>query len=221
MEYNSQKGDLVIPEYGRNIQNMIYTIREMEDPDKRQHLAEAVIELMQQMNPVDRSNPDYKDKLWRHLFRIADYKIDVKAPEGIDTSPESNQIISHPISYPEGVRKNRHYGKYVQVLIEKAVEMEPGEKLDEFVMIIAAYMKIAYRTCNREHYVSDEVIKSDLHKMSNGALSISATDAIEVTVTFNTRQKNNSRGRNNRGRNNRGRNNRGRNNRNNSRGRKR
>lgn len=76
MEYNSQKDHLVISEYGRNVQNMIYTVRKEEDPEKRQRMADALIELMHQMNPADRNNPDYKEKLWRHLFRIADYDDD-------------------------------------------------------------------------------------------------------------------------------------------------
>ena len=218
MEYNSQKGNLIISEYGRNIQKMIYAVREMEDTEKRQRLAEAIVGLMHQMSSADRNNPDYRQKLWRHLFRIADYKLEVEAPEGIDISPESNDIVVQPISYPDGVRKNRHYGKYVQALIGKALEMEAGEKRDEFAMIIASYMKLAYRTWNREHFVSDEVIKQDLLKMSKGELVIAYDDTIDVKVPMPTRNtnsrgrsngRNNGRNNNNRGRNN---NNRGRNN---------
>ncbi len=227
MEYNSQKGKLVISEYGRNIQKMIYAVREMEDTEKRQRLAEAIVGLMHQMSSADRNNPDYRQKLWRHLFRIADYKLEVEAPEGIDISPESNDINVQPISYPDGVRKNRHYGKYVQALIEKALEMEAGEKRDEFAMIIASYMKLAYRTWNREHFVSDEVIKQDLLKMSKGELVIAYDETIDVKVPMPNRNtssrgrsnsRNSGRNNNNRGRNNN--NNRGRNN-NNNRGRKR
>ena len=200
----------------------------MEDPEKRQRLAEAIVGLMHQMSSADRNNPDYRQKLWRHLFRIADYKLDVQAPEGIDTSPESNDINVEPIDYPTGVRKNRHYGKYVQSLIEKALEMEAGEKRDEFTMIIASYMKLAYRTWNREHFVSDEVIKQDLMKMSKGVLELGYDETIDVNVPMTKRHSNNrGRNNNNRGRNNnnnnRGRsnNNRGRSNNNNNRGRKR
>ena len=35
---------------------------------------------------------------------------------------------------------------------------------------IAAYMKLAYKTWNREHYVSDEVIKTDLAALSGGLI---------------------------------------------------
>ena len=49
-------------------------------------------------------------------------------------------------------------------------------------MIIAAYMKLAYRTWNREHFVSDDVIKQDLFKMSGGKIQISEDDNRVVTA---------------------------------------
>jgi len=206
MEYNSQKDFLVISEYGRNVQNMIYKIREMEDDEKRQRLAEAVVELMHQMNPADRNNPDYKEKLWRHLFRIADYKIEVTPPVGIVPTPETSAIKPVTIPYSSNLRKNRHYGKMVQELIANAVEMEDEEKKEEFTMIIASYMKMAYRTWNREQFVSDEVIKNDLKKMSEGKLEIPEETTIEVTAPMgrpsNNHHRNNKGGRNHRNNNN-------------------
>ncbi|MEL6388837.1 MAG: DUF4290 domain-containing protein [Bacteroidota bacterium] len=200
MEYNSQKDHLVISEYGRNVQNMIYTVRKEEDPEKRQRMADALIELMHQMNPADRNNPDYKEKLWRHLFRIADYDIDVTPPDGTKPTPESNSINPLKIEYPANLRKNRHYGRMVQELITKAIEMEDGEKKDEFIMIIASYMKVAYRTWNREHFVSDDVIKQDLENISGGKLKLAEEDVIEVSIPLprNTNNNRKSGGRNNR-----------------------
>lgn len=223
MEYNSQKGHLVIPEYGRNVQNMIFQIRDMEDKEKRQRLAEAVIELMYQMNTADRSNPDYKEKLWRHLFYIADYKIDVIPPDGDIPNPETSAMRPGIIAYAPNLRKNRHYGKLVQDLIAKAVAMEEGEKRDEFTMIIASYMKMAYRTWNREHFVSDGVIKQDLEKISGGVLTMDDEETIDVIATSAPRNTNSTHHRNKGGRNNNNRNKGGRNNNrnNNNRGRRR
>lgn len=182
MLYNSQMDNLVISEYGRNIQNMIFAIKDMEDDKKRQDYAEAIVDLMHQMHPTDKNNPDSKIKLWHHLFKIAGYDIKVTPPDGEIPTPESTKIEKTTVSYPETLRKYRHYGKNVQVLVEKAVEMEDDEKREEFVMIIAAYMKLAYRTWNREHFVSDEVIKQDLLAMSGGKIQISDDDNIVVTA---------------------------------------
>ncbi|MEZ4985001.1 MAG: hypothetical protein R2795_08200 [Saprospiraceae bacterium] len=52
-------------------------------------------------------------------------------------------------------------------------------------------MKLAYRTWNREHYVSDEVIKADLVTLSKGALSLPDDQVLEnlVTHTDNHRRR--------------------------------
>jgi hypothetical protein len=182
MLYNSQMDLLTISEYGRNIQNMINVVRDIEDDKKRQDYAEAIVSLMHQMHPTDKNNPDSRIKLWRHLFKIANYDINVTPPDGIIPTPDNTTLQPGPIEYPEGTRKFRHYGKNVQVLVEKALSMEDSDKKEEFVMIIAAYMKLAYRTWNREHFVSDDVIKQDLETMSNGEIKISDDDSIVVTA---------------------------------------
>jgi len=219
MEYNSQKDHLIISEYGRNVQNMIYKIRDMEDGEKRQRLAEAVIELMHQMNPADKNNPDYKEKLWRHLFRIADYNMEVIPPDGVIPNPETSAIKPVRIPYASNLRRNRHYGKMVQELVAKAIEVEDEEKKEEFTMIIAAYMKMAYRTWNREQFVSDEVIKADLVKMSQGKLTIAPEVTIEVLAPTGGRSNNHHRNNHKGGRNHRNNNSRRKNN--NNRGRRR
>ena len=211
--YNTQMDNLIIPEYGRNIQNMIAFVKEIDDDKKRQEYAEAIVDLMHQMHPTGKNNPEYKAKLWRHMFRIADYDLNVKPPEGDVPTPENTKITPDTINYPSSVRKFRHYGQNVQELIAKAIEMEDDEKRKEFVMIIAAYMKLAYRTWNREHFVSDDVIKQDLFKMSQGKIQISDDDSIVVTApmpSHNSRYKrkgNNPRNRKNRNNNGRNRSN--------------
>ncbi len=182
IQYNTQKDHLVISEYGRNIQNMIAAVKAIEDDATRQEYAEAIVDLMHQMNPAGKNNPEYKTKLWRHMFRIADYDINVVPPDGEIPTPENTKISPRKIEYPSNVKKFRHYGQNVQVLIEKAIAMEDEEKKAEFVMIIAAYMKMAYRTWNREHFVSDDVIKQDLYNMSGGKIQISDDDNIVVTA---------------------------------------
>jgi hypothetical protein len=66
----------------------------------------------------------------------------------------------------------RHYGNSVHALIQKAIEMPDGPKKEGFVEVIASYMKLAYKTWNKEHYVSDDIVKEDLEILSNGQLSL-------------------------------------------------
>ena len=54
----------------------------IEDPQARQIAAENVIEIMRIVNPQKNANEDTTDKLWQHMFRIADYELDVTSPTG-------------------------------------------------------------------------------------------------------------------------------------------
>ncbi|GIV31410.1 MAG: hypothetical protein KatS3mg029_0761 [Saprospiraceae bacterium] len=172
MEYNSSKEPLIIPEYGRNIQNLIKYCKTIEDKKLRQAVAERIIILMEQINPNHRNIEDYEDRLWRHFFKIADYDIDVVPPSGVVPTREESVKKPDKIPYPKKDAQFRHYGSNVQKLIEKAIAMEDGPKKQAFVEVIASYMKLAYKTWNREHFVNDEQIIEDLEHLSKGKLKV-------------------------------------------------
>ncbi|RMG81383.1 MAG: DUF4290 domain-containing protein [Bacteroidetes bacterium] len=173
MVYNSQKELLVIPEYGRNVQNLIRYARQIPDVKQRQAFVEEVVELMMEMHPQNRNLEDYRTKMWKHVFRIAEYNLpDVVPPNGIIPTPEDIKKKPQKVSYPHKDTKFKHYGYNVLTLIEKALSMEDGPVKDGFVQVIGSYMKLAYRTWNKEHYISDDVIIADLESISGGKLKL-------------------------------------------------
>lgn len=188
MKYNTAKDELVIPEYGRHIQNLIKYCKTVENKDERQALAEKIVDLMMQMHPQNRNMDDYRDKLWKHFFRIADYDIDVDTPTGVHPSREDDEKRPERIPYPVVEAKFRHYGHNVQELIKRALEMEEGPIRDGFVAVIGSYMKLAYKTWNKEYYVSDDIIKTDLESLSNGQLTLDENAAID-SLSGNRRRK--------------------------------
>ncbi len=189
MEYNSAREDLIIPEYGRNVQKLINYAKTIEDPDYRQKFVESVVDLMQQMHPQSRNIDDYRDRLWKHVFRIAKYELDVIPPSGKKPSPEDSRKRPEKVDYPVMEAKFRHYGHNVQQLIKKALSMPEGPKRDGFVAVIGSYMKLAYRTWNKEHYVSDDVIKTDLESLSNGELTLDDSASIDQLSSSRRRKR--------------------------------
>lgn len=171
-DYNSQRSDLAIPEYGRHIQRMINYVKTIPEQEKRQVYIERIVRIMLQIFPQTKNQDDYKEKVWKHIFRIANYELDVTPPEGV--SIRKPDEISRPemLEYPHNDTKYRHYGNHVQHLIDKAATMEDKEMRDEFVKTIGAYMKLAYKSWNREHNISDEIIKQDIVHMSKGKLKL-------------------------------------------------
>ena len=217
LEYNSSRENLIISEYGRHVQKLIMHAKTIEDKEERQAFVEAIIDLMHQMNPQNKNVAEYRLRLWRHLFRIADYEIDVTPPAEVSTSRPESQSNQVRLKYPQSEFRYRHDGNTTQLMIEKAKGMEDEEMKSAFTEVIASYMKLAYRTWNREHYVNDEIIKGDLVKLSKGALRLDENYVIG-NVAPNKRPQSRSNQRHSKGRKNNNRNN---GNRNNNRNRKR
>ncbi|MCF8238048.1 MAG: DUF4290 domain-containing protein [Saprospiraceae bacterium] len=172
LDYNSQKDNLVISEYGRYVQELIDWCKTIEDPQARQIAADNIVEIMRIVNPQKNANEDTTDKLWQHFFRIADYQLDVKSSTGETPEKPNPKEIVRDLHYPVQEVKFRHYGHNIQQLVKKAQAMEPSEKRKELIVIIGSYMKLAYKTWNREPYVSDEVIKGDLEALSGNTLTL-------------------------------------------------
>ncbi|MEI6408167.1 MAG: DUF4290 domain-containing protein [Bacteroidota bacterium] len=173
IQYNTDKEQIRFPEYGRSVQEMLQFAKTIEDPYKRQKTVESIIGLMQQLNPVGNRNlDDYRDKLWSHAFSIGNYELGVTPPPGITIRHESDKPIIEKVEYPATATRFRHYGNGIQALIKKAIEMPEGSKKEGFVEVIASYMKLAYKTWNKEHYVSDDVVKDDLVILSDGQLEL-------------------------------------------------
>jgi hypothetical protein len=172
MTYNSQREDIVISEYGRTVQNLLENAKSIEDKEQRQLTVERIVDLVAQLFPQSKTVDDYRLKIWKHILRISKYELDVTPPEGVNMDPEQDYAKPDELPYPKTENKFRHYGAHVQKLIKKANAMEEGPIKEEFVRVIASYMKTAYRTWNKEHFVSDDVIKDDLKLLSGGTLEV-------------------------------------------------
>lgn len=204
MEYNTIRSKMLMPEYGRNVQRMVEYLMTIEDRAKRLRNAEAIVELMGTLNPHLKQMEDYQHKLWDHLHQMTDFKLDVDAPY---PAPTREQVFKKPevIPYPQSSIKNRHFGKNMDALIQKALKETDPEKKQSFTQIIGYYMKLAYTNWHKEP-VHDDMIRSELAELTNGELQYEQGG---YRVYFDTRTnfKNNSNNNNNRNRNNNNRNN--------------
>ena len=197
MEYNTSLSKLIIPEYGRNVQKMVHSIITIEDREKRNHQAKSIIEVMGNLNPHLRDVPDFKHKLWDHLFIMSDFHLDVDSPfdrpskESFDEKPEM-------LKYSDNNIKFRHYGKILPLIIKRTIDLDEGEYKDFLVFTIANHMKKSYLTWNKAN-VEDEVILKHLSQMSDDKLSMKETFKLSSFSDVKTQKnykKNYSRGRN-------------------------
>lgn len=213
-DYNSTRSKLLLSEYGRNVQNMVKYIVNLPTKEERNRYANVVIDLMGFLNPHLRDVADFKHKLWDHLHIISDYKIDVDSPYPVP-APEAIHMKPDPLKYPNQRIKYKHYGKTIELMINKAKSIDEPARKQHMVQAIANFMKMAYVQWNKDS-VTDESILADLRELSNGELQLEDNinlNRVEYrTPVQNTRGNNQSRSNNNNPRNNNNNNNNQRNN---------
>jgi hypothetical protein len=213
-DYNSTRNKLILSEYGRNVQNMVKYIVALPTKEERNRYAQVVIDLMGFLNPHLRDVADFKHKLWDHLHIISDYQIDVDSPYP-KPSPEAIHIKPQPLRYPHQRIRYKHYGKTIELMIEKAKSIDDADRKRHMVQAIANFMKMAYVQWNKDS-VADESILADLYALSGGTLKLEENINLN-RVEFRPNQNNSNNNQNNRGRNqNNNQNNRGRSNQNNN-----
>ena len=120
MEYNTQQRKLPLPEYGRSVQNMVDHALTIEDREERQRCANTIVNIMGGMFPHLRDVDDFNHKLWDHLAIMADFKLDIDYPVEV-VKKESLEIKPDRIPYSQNGIQYRHYGRFIQDMIQVAV----------------------------------------------------------------------------------------------------
>lgn len=170
MEYNTSRSELKIPEYGRNVQSMVDHCMSISDREKRNKVAQSIIDVIGNLNPHLRDVPDFKHKLWDHLFIMSDFKLDVDSPYPIPT-PATFSSKPENVPYPDRIDKFRHYGHIVHKMISYASKLEDGPLKEGLVLAIANQMKKSYLMWNKDT-VDDDVIFTELAQLSRGQLAL-------------------------------------------------
>ena len=181
LSYNTEDEKMLIPEYGRNIQKMIEHAKKIDDKITRQKCAEAIIKIMKQISVQSKNDEDFNERLWSHLYIMADFDIDIESPY---KKPVLENLISKPdeVPYPTNRIKYGHYGKIIEDLIKEASTYPEGEDKEEITKHVANLLKTSYLFWNRDS-VNDNLIVKHLEEFSDGKLTIDIsklTDTSEI-----------------------------------------
>ena len=184
MEYNTNRTKLLMPEYGRNIQQMVEYCKSIPSKEERNEVAKTIVEFMGQRNPHLRDEENYKHKLWDHLYILADYDLDVDAPYPFPTREELAQKPNR-MDYPSFENEYKFYGKSILQLIDRAIELEEGEEKEALIQVIANNMKKSYNVYNKEH-VQDEVIFRHLKELSQDKLDLTGIETLDKSKIYHS-----------------------------------
>ena len=167
---SSFKQELLLREYGINVQNIVKYILSLPDKADRTRTAHLLVNLMAKLNPGLREIQDSPQKLWNHLYVMSDAKLDVDSPyplsamEYLNDKPQRMDLPTTPPTY-------KHYGKNVEHLIQKAIQIEDPQEKEAAIISLGKLMKTLYKTYNRDN-INDEIIVNNLKELSGGKLTI-------------------------------------------------
>jgi hypothetical protein len=184
--HTSFKQELLLREYGINVQNIVKYILTLPDKADRTRSAQLLVNLMAKLNPSIREIQDSQQKLWNHLYVMSDAKLDIDSPyplsamEYLNEKPQRMELPANPPRY-------KHYGKNVEHLIQKAVQIEDPTEKEAAIISLGKLMKTLYKTYNRDN-ITDEIIVNNLRELSKGQLNIDLA-YVESNALFDSNVK--------------------------------
>lgn len=183
-----KRPQLILKEYGRNIQKIVAYLNTISDKETRTKYAYTTIELMKQINPsIKETLPgENSQKLWDDLYIMSNFKLDVDGPF---PKPALDTLYKKPmrLNYNLHKIKYKHYGQNILLMIKKAVETDNDEERENITLFIGKLMKSFYSTWNKEN-VDDIVIAENIKELSNGRLTVDI-NKVKENHLFDSLQK--------------------------------
>ena len=170
LDYNTHREQLLMPEYGREIQKMVDYAVSLTDKSERQNCAQEIIRMMETKVPELHDNADFEQTLWDHLYLMSHKQLDIDWPFDV-TAAEKLQEKPKAIPLPQEDMRLRHYGKLLEQLFEKLKTMPEGEERDALAYYTANQMKRNLMTWGHGS-MSDEKVADDLARFTDGVIQL-------------------------------------------------
>ena len=168
MEYNTSQKKLILPEYGRHVHIMVQHATQIKDREQRNLAAHTIVGIMGTLMPHLRETPDFKHKLWDHLFIMSEFKLDIDAPYP-PPSPTGMVEKPHTVSYSQSHISQKHYGKILVDMIRETGKMKDSPQRDSLIQLLAIQMKKSYILWNRSELQNEQIIQ-DIWDISDGRI---------------------------------------------------
>ena len=170
LDYNTHREQLLMPEYGREIQKMVDYAVSLTDKSERQNCAQEIVRMMETKVPELHDNADFEQTLWDHLYLMSHKQLDIDWPFDV-TAAEKLQEKPKAIPLPQEGMRLRHYGKLLEQLFEKLKTMPEGEERDALAFYTANQMKRNLMTWGHGS-MSDEKVADDLARFTDGIIQL-------------------------------------------------
>lgn len=170
LDYNTARKNLLMPEYGREIQMLVDFCKTIENREIRQQCAEEIVNIMKMMSQTTGNSATLVSKLWDHLAILSNFELEIDYPFEVATRDEYNKK-PEPLKYPMQNIKKRHYGHLIEGLFDKLKSMPAGEERDELVRLTANQMQRSLFVWNRGAAGAEKIV-DDLARYTNGVIQV-------------------------------------------------
>ena len=170
LDYNTQRERLVLPEYGREVQQMVDYCVSLKSRAERQRCANTIIAVMERMMPHTYENKDYRQKLWDHLALMSGFQLDIDYPCDITEAQKMLQKPA-PMRYPMKRIPVRHYGNMMFEVFELLKNLPNGAERTELTRLAANQMKRDLELWGHGSS-DDEKVASDLADYTDGKIQL-------------------------------------------------
>lgn len=204
---------LIMPEYGRNVQNMVEYALTIEDKDERTRCVKAIMQTMVNLFPYLR-NEESKHKMYDHLAIMSDFRLDIDSPYA---EPDRNAIRYTPERLPYNTHNAvhcRYFGRLIEKMIQQACNETDPQRRQQAILFIASRIRYNYFLWNND-FVSKDHVRADILSLSHGALNCDFPDFDNLFTRPLQQRPNNNNNKNNNNNNNKNQNNKPQNNNNN------
>lgn len=168
--YNTGMPAMPLPEYGRNIQNMVDYCVEIPDREERTVCAYGIVRVMKTLFPQNIGEKGDLKQFWDHLNIMARFELDIDFPVDVITAESMNPKPAK-LPYNNGHMRFRHYGHSLEAMVKIVADMEEGRERDELISMCAHQMKKNLLAHNPEG-VDNARILHDLYEYSDGKIDL-------------------------------------------------
>jgi len=160
LKYNTQHQPIQLPEYGRNVQNLIDYCKTIPDRERRLRFASTIVDIMADVYPEIGKGEEAKHTLWDHLAMISNYELDIDYPYAIERKEEN----FHPQTLPPAQTRIRYrmYGSILEDMIQKATSLPTREERISLFEYCANQLKRNYHLTNSDAEEDNDKIISDM-----------------------------------------------------------
>lgn len=169
MKYHSELRPIVLHEYGRNVQQMVEALLEIEDREARNEQAKVVIQIMGNLFPQLRDIQDFRHKLWVHLMEMSNFKLDVDLPFKLEDKINIPKPKLDYIDYSKHHRKE--FGRLIYEMIRHLASQPDSEEREQATELVANFLKRTHHNISKDE-ISDDEIKQEIDIISAGRLTL-------------------------------------------------